>query len=388
MGICRKNGFLIGGVFGTLLATYTPQGWPWAFYVIAIALLVQLVVVYISVPSDSVIFLLDMPEPDAPPDGSSEEQAAVLPEEAPHKPTFDWLGSIIGVSGLILFNFAWSQAPLVGWKTPYVYVLMLVGILLIAAFFYVENKVKDPLLPTSIWTLQSSLIIGCVAFGWSSFGILIFYWLRLVHVSRIPCPPAFALTRTTDFFARFMSVINEQLPLLSMAQLSPAGITGIIAAASTVVLLRRVGPGWVMLVSMLAFLISLILVGTLPPHQIYWAQSFVTWLIAPLGMDCSFPAATLIISEALAPHQQGVGSSLVNTVINYSIALGLGFAGTVETYVADGSTLKGFRGALYMGIGLAAAGVVCALVNKAVEVAHHRRKAEHPPRPSEKHTDA
>lgn len=54
--------------------------------------------------------------------------------------------------------------------------------------------------------------------------------------------------------------------------------------------------------------------------------------------------------------------------MNYSISLGLGFAGTVEVYTHhDGDTeeqklLSGYRHAIYVGIGLAASGVALAVV--------------------------
>ena len=68
------------------------------------------------------------------------------------------------------------------------------------------------------------------------------------------------------------------------------------------------------------------------------------------------------MSNAMPREHQGVAGSLVNTVVNYSISLGLGFAGTVESYVNDGGgdTLKGYRGASYMGVGLAGLGVLLA----------------------------
>ena len=69
------------------------------------------------------------------------------------------------------------------------------------------------------------------------------------------------------------------------------------------------------------------------------------------------------MSNAMPREHQGVAGSLVNTVVNYSISLGLGFTGTVERYVnPDGSNmLKGYRGASYMGVGLAGLGSVIAI---------------------------
>lgn len=54
--------------------------------------------------------------------------------------------------------------------------------------------------------------------------------------------------------------------------------------------------------------------------------------------------------------------------VNYSISLGLGFAGTVKTYTHHSGTspdevlLNSYRSATYMGIGLAGSGVFLAIV--------------------------
>jgi MFS family permease len=110
-----------------------------------------------------------------------------------------------------------------------------------------------------------------------------------------------------------------------------------------------------------------VLMCTAPVFQTYWKQIFVTCLIAPFGMDMSFPAATLILSNSVSREHQGVAASLINTVVNYSISLGLGFAGTVEVHVTKGDetfedTLHGYRSAYYMGIGLAGLGIFLSLV--------------------------
>lgn len=75
-------------------------------------------------------------------------------------------------------------------------------------------------------------------------------------------------------------------------------------------------------------------------------------------MDISFPASATILSDAVPAKYQGVSASLVNTVINYSIAIGLGIAGTVDAQVNhDGEhVLEGYRAALYTSVGLASVG--------------------------------
>ena len=121
-----------------------------------------------------------------------------------------------------------------------------------------------------------------------------------------------------------------------------------------------------MILALVSFTIGVTLIATVPPNQIFWGQIFVSTIVMPFGMDMSFPAATLILSDAVKVEHQGIAASLVNLVVNYSISLGVGFAGTVEVHVSHGDKLGGFRGGLYLGVGVAALGLVISLIFAAV----------------------
>lgn len=249
-------------------------------------------------------------------------------------------GATLGMTALVLINFAFNQAPIVGWSKAYVYVCLILGALFTAAFFYVELKlVSDPLIPFHAFSSDVSLVLGCIACGWASFGIWVYYlWT-------------------------FLTQVRGASPLLATAQISPLTISGAVAAIMTGFLLSRVKPSIIMAVALSAFLVGNILVGTAPAGQTYWAQIFVCVLIIPFGMDMSFPAATIILSNAVEKKHQGIAASLVNTIVNYSISLGLGFAATVEVYTTDpGQTLTGLRHSYYMSFGFAGLGLAISLI--------------------------
>lgn len=80
---------------------------------------------------------------------------------------FDFLGCITGVSGLVLFNFAWNQAAVVGWSTVYTYVLLIVGLLLLVAFVLIEVRyAKNPLVPLNGFKGEAALALSVIAAGW------------------------------------------------------------------------------------------------------------------------------------------------------------------------------------------------------------------------------
>ncbi|PYH88079.1 MFS general substrate transporter [Aspergillus ellipticus CBS 707.79] len=321
-GATAPNGSVIGAVFAAIFAEFA--WWPWIFWSMAI---------YCAVLAGMSVLVI--PSSPAPARGMSAKE--LLSET-------DITGAIFGITGLVLINIAWNQAPVVGWQEPYVYVLLIIGALILALFFVWEIKyASKPLIPFETLDIDVSFILGCVAFGWASFGIWIYY------------------------FWRFLEDIRNNSPLLTAAEFVPPTITGLIASFTTGFLLGKIRPGWIMLIAMIAFTIGNVFSAIDPVRQTYWALTFVTLLIIPWGMDMSFPAATVVLSNAVGRQHQGVAASLVTTVVNYSISLGLGFAGTVEVHINNGGLnfhdkLKGYRGALYMGIGLGGLGIATSLV--------------------------
>ena len=255
----------------------------------------------------------------------------------------DLYAASVGIVSLVLINFAWNQAPIVGWSSPYIIVCLILGVLMVPAFFFLEIKVShNPLIPFSVLTSTNAFVLGCIACGWGNFGIWVYYLWQI------------------------LLVLRGISPLLASAYICPVAIAGVIAAYLTGILLERVRPAWLMVMAMSMFLAGNLLIATVPPHQIYWAQLFVTSIVAPFGMDMSFPAATLYLSNSIEKERQGVAASLVNTVVNYSISLALGFAGTIEIHVNNGGktpedVLLGYRGALYFGTGLAGFGLALAV---------------------------
>lgn len=323
-GATAPGGAVIGSVFAGLFSELA--WWPWTFWSFSIALAGIAALGSIVIPN--------------PPKKISKQKTSLRD----HLTELDLLGGLCGVTALVLINFAWNQAGVVGWSKAYVYVCLIFGFLFVPVFFFIEVRVSpSPLIPFDALTSDVAFVLGCVACGWSCFGIWVFYlW-------------------------QFFEILREDSPLLAAAHVCPVAVSGALASVSTGILLGRLRPAWVMMIALTAFTVGVILVATAPVGQVYWAQTFVCTVIIPWGMDMSFPAATLMLSNAVAKEHQGVAASLVNTAVNYSISLSLGFAGTIESHVDRGGrtpadVLLGYRGAWYMGIGLSSFGLFLSVV--------------------------
>ncbi|CAN9185878.1 unnamed protein product, partial [Alternaria alternata] len=254
-----------------------------------------------------------------------------------HLIELDAYGAITGISGLVLFNFAWNQAAISGWASPQCISTLSLGVACMFLFAWIEVRwAPAPLIPFRALSTEHAFIVFAIFGGWASFGVWFYYtWLFVLEIRGTP-------------------------PLLAVAYFSPCILSGALASVMTGLLMHRLGPTVIMMLAMIAFIVGNILIAFWPTDQSYWGQLFVAMLIMPWGMDMSFPAATLVLSNTLPVKQQGVAASLINTVVNYSISIGLGFASTVEVNVNHNGaeTELGYRGAMYMAIGLAGLGLV------------------------------
>lgn len=132
-----------------------------------------------------------------------------------------------------------------------------------------------------------------------------------------------------------------------------------------------------MLFAMLCYFVTSLLMVLRPVDSTYWTYFFFATIIATFAMDSSLPAATIIFANAVPRKYQGMGSSVIMTIVVYSISLGLGFAGTIEVQINNGGhtkedLLRGYRGTLWFSVGLTAFGTVLALIFLLKD--HRRRK--------------
>src|SRR5712691_2248098 len=95
----------------------------------------------------------------------------------------DWPGTVLVVGGLVAVVYGLSEADIKGWGAPATIVLLAAGVVLLAAFVLVEQRVAHPLLPPRIVLNRfrggAYLAIGLSAIG--VFGVFLFltYYLQL-----------------------------------------------------------------------------------------------------------------------------------------------------------------------------------------------------------------
>ena len=234
-----------------------------------------------------------------------------------------------------------SQAPTAGFKSPYEVALLITAVALLIAFCVWEHKfAKHPILPLTIFQAPSfpSLLV-VVLFSFMSYSTFIWYLV------------------TWQQQVRHWSALSTSIGL------TPIAICATSAAFIAAWLVPRLAAQWIMAIGAFAVLIAQLLLAIMPAQQSYWPSVFPATVIQSFCPDFVFTAAAIIASNSVRRSQQGIAGSLIGTLQLYATSIGLGFAGVVEVHTNDHGIdpVKGYRSALYFGVGLAVAALaVCA----------------------------
>jgi hypothetical protein len=192
-------------------------------------------------------------------------------------------------------------------------------------------------MPLDIWTAPSFFaLILVITFSVMSYGIALWYMVA------------------------WQQLIRHWTVLEFSAGLVPQAIFGGLAAPVAAWLIPRVAAQWILAFGALTVLLSAVLLATMPEQQSYWAQIFPATILMALCPDFIFTAAQIIATNSVRRHEQGIAGSLISLLQLYGASIGLGFAGTVEAQTNQNgkAVLDGYRGALYLAIGLGIAALV------------------------------
>jgi MFS family permease len=142
-------GMVIGSAFSSLCAE---EGWwQWSFWALGIACALISILSLFIVPADS-----KRPTP-----------AINTGPKPKWWVKFDLPGALTGVAGLVLINFAFNEAPIVGWQKSYISFILVLGLICFGIFVYIELRVAShPLIPIKGLDRDAAYTLVIIACGW------------------------------------------------------------------------------------------------------------------------------------------------------------------------------------------------------------------------------
>lgn len=305
----------LGFFFGIFIAGLTGQflRFGWYFWIGAILLFTTTIAAVLTVPND-------------------------FQEDKKMGLEMDWLGTALIVSGLILVVFAITDsagAP-TQWKTPYVYILLIIGSLLLGLATYVEGYVaKNPLLPFDLFCIPyiKPLFIA-LFFSYGCLGIFLLYGTL------------------------YMQDIMGATPLQVSAWFSPMCVGGILVSILGGYVLHLIPGTMLVIVAGLGWTVPSVLFAVAPIGANYWAYVFPSMVCATIGIDITFNVVNILITTNLSSKRQGLAGALINSLLYLGIAFLLAFADFIQTETAGLGMKRSYQNVFWYQLACAATALV------------------------------
>jgi len=305
----------LGFFFGIFIAGLTGQflRFGWYFWIGAILLFTTTIAAILTVPNDF----------------QKDKKMSV---------DMDWLGTALIVSGLILVVFAITDsagAP-TQWKTPYVYILLIIGSLLLGLATYVEGYVaKNPLLPFDLFCIPyiKPLFIA-LFFSYGCLGIFLLYGTL------------------------YMQDIMGATPLQVSAWFSPMCVGGILVSILGGYVLHLIPGTMLVIVAGLGWTVPSVLFAVAPIGANYWAYVFPSMVCATIGIDITFNVVNIFITTNLSSKRQGLAGALINSLLYLGIAFLLAFADFIQTETAGLGLKRSYQNVFWYQLACAATALV------------------------------
>ncbi|KAF7572073.1 hypothetical protein PtrM4_095730 [Pyrenophora tritici-repentis] len=274
---CYSAGSPMGFIFGTILAGAFTQIFNWraCFFLLAITYLLISIVAALTVPRDTI------------PKQTFNKQALKK---------LDLPGTLLTMAGVGMFCAALSlggDAPQ-GWKTPYVLVLLIIGILLIAAFVVWEIKYEHAMIDMKIWLDKDfSLLFVIISFGFLGFPVFNF-WIAL-----------------------YFQVELHMNAILTGVHMLPMVVCGLTANFTAAAVQHRVSNKLLTGTGAAALVISFTVAAVQRTGDSYWAFSFPALCLCVIGVDFQFIVANVRSLHAFPIQTKRLTVSVdVRSVIN------------------------------------------------------------------------
>ncbi|EDU46576.1 conserved hypothetical protein [Pyrenophora tritici-repentis Pt-1C-BFP] len=233
----------------------------------------------------------------------------------------DLPGTLLTMAGVGMFCAALSlggDAPQ-GWKTPYVLVLLIIGILLIAAFVVWEIKYEHAMIDMKIWLDKDfSLLFVIISFGFLGFPVFNF-WIAL-----------------------YFQVELHMNAILTGVHMLPMVVCGLTANFTAAAVQHRVSNKLLTGTGAAALVISFTVAAVQRTGDSYWAFSFPALCLCVIGVDFQFIVANMYVLSSMPLNKQSIAGSLLQTVTRLATSVGYGVATAIFDAVKKSPATSGY----------------------------------------------
>ncbi|KAK7677746.1 hypothetical protein QCA50_019298 [Cerrena zonata] len=246
----------------------------------------------------------------------------------------DWLGTFLVTAGLTLVIFVLSDGEIAPkkWSTPYIIALLVVGVILTAAFLAWQWYLELPSVQAtySRWTPPPLMKLSLWRRGKGRFAAMqcIVFFLMCAFQSWI----LWAILYYESY--------KGYNPILTMVRMIPMIPAGIICNIFIGLLVGKIYGIVLISVGCLCTGLAGLLYAVINPDAVYWAFGFPAAIIAVVGADFVFAAGSIYIAKLALPHEQSLAGGLFQTMAQLGTSFGLAITTIVFDRVRAEQSLK------------------------------------------------
>ncbi len=248
------------------------------------------------------------------------------------KTSIDILGNLAFVGGLtsLLVGVTYGLMPYkhdgitdaMGWKNPWVIASIVIGILLLIAFPFIESRVKNPMFRLEFFKTRAFTFANLANFSAAvSRGGVMFMLIMLLQGIWLPLHGY-----------RF-----EDTPFWAGIYMLPMTLGFVIMGPISGILSDKYGPRWIATIGMTIVCLVFLGLSMLPSNFDYWELGILIFLMGSGNGMFSSPNSSSIMNS-VPPQDRGVASGMMFTLSNSATTLSMAVFFTI--------VIVGIQGAL------------------------------------------
>jgi EmrB/QacA subfamily drug resistance transporter len=265
-----------------------------------------------------------------------------------HGQSHDVPGAVLVTGGLSLLVLGITQGQQWGWSSLETIGTFVSAALLLGAFALWEQRQKDPLVPFSIFRLQTLTAANVAGFIMGTAMFSMFLMLTL-----------------------YMQQVLQFSPLeTGFGYLAVAG-TAVVWANVAAVAVNRVGVKPALILGMALLTAGLLYFTQVSVDGSYWSDLFPGFLVIGVAIPFVFVPVTIAALAGTKPEEAGLASGLINTSQQIGGAVGIALLSTIAVSTTDDALATGtavpvaltdgFVNAFWAGAAIAFAGLLVSI---------------------------
>ncbi len=222
----------------------------------------------------------------------------------------DAFGAITVTAALLLAVYAIVNGNQAGWLSQQTILLLIVALLLLGIFLWIESRVRAPLMPLGLFKLRNVSTANIISVLWAAS---MFAWFFLS--------------------ALYLQLVLHYSPLqVGLSFLPPNLIMAAFSVGLSAKIVMRFGIKKPLVVGLLIAAIGLALFVRAPVNGKFIYDVLPNMLLLGLGAGMAFNPILLAAMNDVKPEESGLASGLVNTSFMMGGALGLAILASIAAF--------------------------------------------------------